>query len=335
MQKDSVLLGFDVGGTKLGIGLGTSSGRLLAGWRMPNVNTRPEEVLPRIAAEARRMVKEQKLDMSDVAAFGISAPFPADARRGIMLEPPNNPLWRNVPILEYLAEALRIPGTFENDANSAALAEWYFGAGRGCENMVYLTMSTGIGGGIISSGRLVRGGAALSAGEVGHICVQVGGRKCSCGQEGCYEAYAGGRAVALRMREELAGKPESLIMRLADGDPEKVDMIVLEKAVRSGDPYALALWDEIALRNAQAMGILINLLNPEKIILGTMAWAVGELYTDPIRKYLPRFCWKDPREACDIVCSGLRREISSFAGIAAALNYLRERENPSGRDENV
>ena len=324
MQKDKILLGFDVGGTKLGIGLGTASGRILGEYRMPNVNTRSEEVLPHIAAEARRMVQENNLQMSDVAAFGISAPFPADAKRGIMLEPPNNPLWRNVPVLEYLTNALGICGTFENDANCGALAEWFFGAGKGCQNFVYLTMSTGIGGGIVASGKLVRGGAALSAGEIGHMCVQINGRKCSCGMSGCYEAYAGGRAVALRMREELAGKPDSMIMQLAGNDLEKVDMIVLEKAVRAQDPYALALWDEIALRNAQAMGMLINALNPEMLILGTLAWAVGDLYTDPIKKYLSRFCWKEPMEACQIVSSQLRRSISSYAGIAAALNFLNE-----------
>ena len=142
--------------------------------------------------------------------------------------------------------------------------------------------------------------------------------------QGCYEAYAGGRAVALRMREELADKPDSMIMQLACNDLEKVDMIVLEKAVRAQDPYALALWDEIALRNAQAMGMLINTLNPEMLILGTLAWAVGDLYTDPIKKYLPRFCWKEPMEACQIVSSKLQRSISSYAGIAAALNFLNE-----------
>lgn len=324
MKKEKILLGFDVGGTKLGIGLGTESGKILGEYRMPNVNTKPGDVLPHIADEARRLVRENNLQMSDVASFGISAPFPADAKRGIMLEPPNNPLWRNVPILEYLTNALGIDGTFENDANCGALAEWFFGAGKGCQNFVYLTMSTGIGGGIIASGKLVRGGAALSAGEIGHICVQIDGRQCSCGMKGCYEAYSGGRAVALRMREELADKPGSMIMQLAGNDPEKVDMIVLEKAVRANDPYAVALWDEIALRNAQAMGLLINTLNPEKLILGTLAWAVGDLYTDPIKKYLPRFCWKEPMESCQIVCSALRRDISSYAGIAAALNYLNE-----------
>ena len=324
MQKDRILLGFDVGGTKFGVGLGTESGRILGGYRMSNVNTKPEDVLPHIAEQARRLVRENGLEMKDVAAFGISAPFPADAQRGIMLEPPNNPLWRNVPILEYFTEALGIPGVFENDANCGALAEWFFGAGRGCDNFVYLTMSTGIGGGIVAAGKLVRGGRALSAGEVGHICIQADGRPCKCGMSGCYEAYCGGRAVADRMREELAGNPESLIMRLAEGDPEKIDMVILEKAVRADDPYALALWDEIALRNAQGLGTLINILNPEKLILGTMAWAIGDLYTDPIKKYLPRFCWKEPMEACEITSSELKREISAYAGIAAALNYLNE-----------
>ena len=127
--------------------------------------------------------------------------------------------------------------------------------------------------------------------------------------------------VGLSMATLLAQHNE---VTAVDITPEKVDMIVLEKAVRANDPYALALWDEIALRNAQAMGMLINVLNPEKLILGTMAWAIGDIYTDPILKHLDKFCWKEPREACAIVPSGLKREIGSYAGIAAAMNYLKE-----------
>jgi glucokinase len=126
------------------------------------------------------------------------------------------------------------------------------------------------------------------------------------------------------MQQELKDKPESMIMQLAGGNVEKIDMIVLEKAVRANDPYALALWDEMSLRNAQAFGLFINTFNPEKLILGTLAWAIGDLYTDPILKYLPRFCWEEPRKACRIVPSALKREISAYAGIAAALNYLKE-----------
>ena len=320
----AILLGFDIGGTKLGIGLGDNSGKLLGTCRRDNRDTDPAEVLPWMVNEAKRLVSEAGLKISDVAAFGISAPFPADAARGIMTKPVNNPLWRDVPILDYLKNALAIPGCFENDANCGALAEWFFGAGKNCKDLIYLTMSTGIGGGIIAAGNLVRGGKTLSAGELGHCCLQINGRECSCGMKGCYEAYCGGRALALRMQQEIADHPDSLLNELADGDISKLDMHLLETAYRANDAYAVSLWEEMSIRNAQAFGLFINAFNPEKLVLGTMAWAIGDIYIDPILKHLDKFCWRESREVCDIVCSELKREIGSYAGIAAAMNYLRE-----------
>lgn len=320
----ALMIGFDIGGTKIGIGLGDCSGKLLGTVRRDNRNTDPAEVLPWMAKEAKRLVSEAGLKMSDIAAFGISAPFPADASRGIMTKPTNNPLWRDVPILDYLRNELGIPGCFENDANCGALAEWFFGAGRNCRDFIYLTLSTGIGGGIIAANNLVRGGKALSAGELGHICLQLDGRLCSCGMRGCYEAYCGGVAIANRMRAEIKDHPESILNELSDGDPAKLDMLLLEKAFRAGDVYAQSIWEEMSLRNAQAFGLFINSFNPEKLVLGTLAWAIGDIYTEPIMRHLDKFCWKEPREACQIVSSELKREISSYAGIAAAMNYLKE-----------
>ena len=325
MKNDKLLLGFDIGGTKIGIGLGDASGRIVGSARIENVNTDPGDILPLLVKESKRLAAEAGVGIGEIAAFGISAPFPADAVNGIMTAPPNNPKWRNVPILSYLREQLRIDGCFENDANCGALAEWFFGAGRGCTDLVYLTLSTGIGAGIIASGKLIRGGKTLSGGEVGHVCIQLDGRLCNCGMRGCYEAYCGGRALAQRMRAELADKPDSMIMRLAGGDPAKIDMIALEKAVRAADPYAVALWEEMSIRNAQAFGLLINLLNPQRIVMGTFGWAIGDLFVDPIKKHLPRFCWPEPMADCELVASELRREIGSYAGIAAALNYLEEK----------
>ena len=319
-----LLLGIDVGGTKIGVGLGDSSGKILGSSYRDNRDTDPNEVLPWIVSEAHRLTAEAGVKISDVAAFGISAPFPADAVRGIMVRPPNNPNWRNVAILDYLKDNLKIDGCFENDANCGALAEWFFGAGRGCTDFIYLTMSTGIGGGIIASGNLVRGGRTLSAGELGHICIELNGRPCSCGMNGCYEAYCGGRAIANRMAQELKDQPDSMIMKLA-AEPGKPDMRTLEAAYRANDPYAVKLWQEMSLRNAQAIGLFINAFNPQRIVLGTLAWAVGDIYIDPIMKELPRFCWKELLDVCEIVPSELKREISSYAGIAAALNYLKEK----------
>ena len=322
---EKFLIGYDIGGTKLGIGIGTSEGKIIDSCRIPNRNTDPNVILPQMVAETKRMIEQAGMKIEDFAAFGISAPFPADAAKGIMTKPVNNPLWRNVPILDYLKTNLGIPGCFENDANCGALAEWMFGAGKNCDNMIYLTLSTGIGGGIIANGQLIRGGKYLSAGEMGHICIERNGRLCSCGMKGCYEAYAGGAAVAARVKEEIADHPDSLINSLCNNNIDSIDMLIIEKAVRANDSYAMSIWEDMSIANAQAFGIFINTFNPDKIVMGTLAWAVGDLYTDPIKKYLPEYCWKEALANCELVCSQLQREISSYAGIAAALNYVREK----------
>ena len=120
-----LLLGFDIGGTKIGIGLGDENGKLLGQRRIANIDTDPGEILPRMLGDARELAAEAGVKVSDIAAFGISAPFPADARRGILLAPTNNKRWNNVPILDTFRNELGIPGCFENDANCGALAEWF------------------------------------------------------------------------------------------------------------------------------------------------------------------------------------------------------------------
>ncbi len=318
------VLGYDVGGTKLAIGLASSDGRILGKARLDNKDTHPDDILPQLVTIGRKLVADAGLTMSDIRAFGISAPYPADPVNGVMTRPTNNPKWRNVPIRRYLEEALGIPGTFENDANCAALAEWFFGAGRGCEDFIYLTMSTGIGGGIIAANRLVRG-RGFYAGEIGHIVIERDGIECACGLRGCYEAYCGGRAIAQRIQRELRDRPDHPMIQLAGGRLEDIDMIVLEKAVRAGDEYAVKFWDDMCRRNAQAFGFLLNTFNPARLVLGTFAWAAGDLFLEPIRRYLPQYAWSQTIADCELVPSELRRDIGYYAGAAAALNYLKER----------
>lgn len=318
------VLGYDVGGTKLAIGLASSDGRILCKARLDNKDTHPDDILPQLVTIGRKMVADAGLSMSDIRAFGISAPYPADPVNGVMTRPTNNPKWRNVPIRRYLEEALGIPGTFENDANCAALAEWFFGAGRGCEDFIYLTMSTGIGGGIIAANRLVRG-RGFYAGEIGHVVIERDGIECACGLRGCYEAYCGGRAIAQRIQRELRDCPNHPMIQLAGGRLEDIDMIVLEKAVRAGDEYAVKFWDDMCRRNAQAFGFLLNTFNPARLVLGTFAWAAGDLFLEPIRRYLPQYAWSQTIADCELVPSELRRDIGYYAGAAAALNYLKER----------
>lgn len=323
MQNKAVLIGFDIGGTKVAVSLGDFTGKIYGGARIENNDSYPEEVIPQMISEAKRLVSEHGFTMADVAAAGISSPGSADYRNGIMTHPTNNKYWRNVPIRQLIADGLGCPAYFENDANCAMLAEWFFGAAKGAQDAIYLTMSTGIGAGIIAAGHLVCGKSGQT-GEVGHMVLVPGGLQCNCGLRGCYETYCAGKGLAQRMAAELADKPDSMLMQLADGDASKLDMHLLEKAVRAGDLYAVNLWDETSRLHAQAIGILINSLNPEKIVLGTFAWAIGDLFMDPILKYLPEFAWKELMEVCEIVPGKLQREIGNYAGIAAALNGLYE-----------
>lgn len=321
-MDDRKVLGFDIGGTKIGIGLVTVEGKILGSRRIENKDTHPEDILPQLTEAAEAILHENQLAINDVEGFGISAPGPADVANGILTAPPNNKFWRNVPILQYLKDHLGIPGCFENDANCGALAEGFFGAGRGIRDFIYLTMSTGIGGGIVTGGTLVRG-TGFYGGEVGHTVLEIhNGRKCGCGMYGCYEAYCSGRNVALYLQDKLKNQPDHMIVQCAGGKVEDIDMLALEKAFRAGDALAAEVWDEMALRNAQAMGTLINTFNPRRLILGTLAWAIGDIYVEPIRQYLPRFCWPEMLKDCELVPSGLRREISAYAGAAAALYFL-------------
>ena len=324
MAKTRYVIGYDVGGTKLGIGLASADGKLLGSAMLPNKDTYPEPVLQETLKVSKQLIDKAGLKLSDIAAFGVSSPYPADPVNGVMTAPTNNKFWRNVPIRKYFEDNLGIPGTFENDANCAALAEWFFGAGRGCKDFIFLTMSTGIGAGIVAADRLVRG-KGFYAGEIGHAVVKPDGRYCNCGQRGCYEAYCGGRALALYLQAELRKMPDNMMVKMVDGKLEDIDMIVFEKAVRAGDPFAVEQWDDMSRINAQVFGMLLNIFNPERLVLGTFAWAIGDLFLDPIRKYLPKYAWKKTIEDCEIVPGELKREMAAYAGPAAAINFLKER----------
>jgi len=324
MKKSFNILGFDIGGTKIVVSLGDSSGKISGSKRIEAKDKTPEEILPKLVTAGKDLMAESKLKPSDIRAAGIGAPAPMDIPSGIILCPPNMKTWKAVPIRDYISENFGIETFFDNDANAGALAEWIFGAGQGLSDMLYLTMSTGIGGGIIAKGHLIQGKRFI-AGEMGHITIDINGPQCNCGMKGCYEAFCGGRAVAQRMQRELADKPDHPIIKFAGGNINDVDMVALVKAVKTGNDYAINLWDEICLRNAQAIGAFINIFNPEMITMGTIAWATGDLFMEPLKRHLPRFCWESNLEVCKVVPSGLTTRIADYSGICVALNQLYER----------
>lgn len=316
------LLGIDIGGTKIAVALGTDKGKILRSARLDNKDSSPDNMLPAIVRAAKELLNAEGLETTDLAAAGIGSPSPIDIPKGLITSPHNLKKWIDVPITDYISNELKVETFFENDANAGALAEWMFGAGGNVDDMIYLTMSTGIGGGVIVGGRLLTG-ASFLAGEVGHMSLDPQGPLCDCGMRGCYEAFCGGRAVANRMRAELAGKPNHRIVEIAGG-MDNVDFPALRVAVREGDAYAVTLWEEIVLRHAQAIGALINVFNPEKVVMGTIALASGDLLLAPLKENLARFCWPETMTVCELALSALGSDIAEYSGICVALNGLRE-----------
>ena len=318
------LLGIDIGGTKTSVCVGDEQGRLVASKRIPTETVAgPEPWLPRTIAQVRDVLRDAKLNLADIAAVGISSPGPMSVSRGMMLAPPNMPGWIDVPVQKMVGDALGLPTYINNDANACVEAEFLFGSCKGTQNLVYLTMSTGIGAGIISNGRVVQGVSDMG-GEVGHHVLDIHGPPCPCGQRGCFEIYCGGLNVANRLRERIKKEnARTAILDAAGGDPAKIDFKCLVAAVRQGDALAMEVWDEYIERLAQGFGTIMMMVNPEVIILGTIAIHAGDLIIEPVRQRLPRYAWKYCTEACLIIPSALDTTIGDLSAIAVAVTGIR------------
>jgi glucokinase len=313
-----IALGIDVGGSKVALCVGDESGRLLASRRRP---TEPSgdaaRDVARLVDDARALLAEAGLAPARIDAVGVSLPGPLDPRGLRVVNPPNLPGWRDVPVRALLADALGRPVFLENDANAAALAEWRFGAGRGFASLVYLTLSTGLGGGVILDGRLVRG-RNWSTGEIGHLPLVWNGEPCACGLRGCAEAYLGGRAWAKRLAATTP--PGSRVAALAAGAGRAPTPVELVAAAREGDAFAcaeLARWNE---HLAQVIAIVAMTLDPDAVLLGTIAAAAGELVLAPVRAAVAAHVWPRIAEGLAILPAALGERQPYYAGLCAALD---------------
>ncbi len=258
------VIGVDLGGTQVRAVLIDRDGNILAYQRMDTaVETGPSGVI----AQIDQLIAEvsAQVDRQQVLGIGIGTPGPLDPFAGIVLEAPNLPGWVNVPLKAILEERTNLPVQVGNDANAAALGEWRFGSGRGCDDFIYVTISTGIGGGVISDGRLVLGRKGI-AGEVGHMTIQTDGPVCGCGKIGCWEVVASGTALARGAAAALAGGHPSLISDITAGGA--IEGWHIAAAAERGDALAQILMR----REGELIGIgLVNLLHlyaPERIALG-------------------------------------------------------------------
>ncbi len=321
--NQQIILGIDIGGTKTSLCLGTAPGQILASARIPSGGHASIQQYVRALADLYAQLLDQKnISRQALSAVGISAPGPLDTKRGLLIAPANNPDWRDVPIVALIEDLLQVPVYINNDANACALAEYIFGAYRGTPDLIYLTFSTGMGGGVIVNGQLLQG-ISDSGGEVGHQVLDPRGPLCGCGMRGCWEAYVGGRRVAERLQAKIraANVKTSLVDKVA-GHLEAINMNTLVAAVQEGDPFALSEWDALIERLAQGIGNLIMILNPQVVLLGTIAIHAGALVMQPLREKLPKYAWPWPLQACQIAPSTLGADIGNYAALAIAIGSL-------------
>ena len=310
-------LGIDLGGSKLAIAIADPDGRLIAHKTRPSrIGGDPDADILAIAADAADLVARSGLATSDFDAVGLSVPGPIDHERGAILDPPNLPGWRDVPLRARMSEILGLPVRIENDANAAALAEWHHGAGRGCSNLVYLTMSTGVGAGLILDGRLYRGHRGRAS-EFGHTCVEWEGEPCGCGRRGCLEAYLGGAAWARRLREITPTASRACALA---GARERVLPEHVVAAAGEGDAFAREEMERFNHYLARAIAALSFALAPEVVVLGTIATAAGEkLCFEPVRALVAAQVWPSLCDGLRILPSGLGDELPYYAGVCVAI----------------
>lgn len=314
-----IFLGFDIGGTKTSVSLGLADGTLLDTRRIPTESHEgPDRWRSRVLALARSMLRDRGLASAEIAALGVAAPGPMSVERGVMIAPPNLPGWRDVPVVAPLRAEFGKPVFINNDANASALAEYRFGEYRGTPDLVFLTLSTGIGAGIVSGGRVLQGASDL-AGEVGHHVLNPDGPPCPCGQRGCFEVYCGGLNVANRVRARLAAGERSAALEEAGGDPARLDFRAIAAAEQRGDRLAREVWGEFVERLAQGVGTCLMFFNPRVVIFGTMAVHLGERLLAPLRSALPRYAWEASRGGVRIAASRLGANIGDYGALAVAL----------------
>ncbi len=313
------ILALDLGGTHFRLGLATTEGTLVNRY---TALTHPEEGGERIIQRIDEAIKTITSDFGfdKLLGMGIAAAGSVELESGVLLSSPNLPSLNNTPLKAIFEERLGIPVWVVNDASLAALGEYRFGAGRGFSHLIYITVSTGIGGGIIADNRLFLGATGLAA-EIGHMVIDPHGPRCGCGNWGCLEALASGSAIARIAKESLEQGRESLIPSLVEGDLNRVTAQVVEKAARSDDPLA----KEVMEKAGESLGIgvvnLLHLFDPQLIIIGGGVSKSGELIFQPVRRVIASRAMPAFKHRAQVVPSALGDD----SGLLGAVAWVMEK----------
>ncbi len=316
------VLAIDIGGTKIIAAIISGEGQVIAReYCLTLAGEGPQPVIERIFSAADRLLGQKGRDSSQLGSIGIAAAGAIDFERGVVTLSPNLPGWCDVPLRDIIEEKYRVNTRLINDASAAALGELRFGAGKGVNNLILLTLGTGIGGGIIIDGGLYCG-ASGSAGEIGHITIDVNGPRCRCGNTGCWEMFASGTAVAREAMRRIGQGEQSAITEIAGSQIENITAEKVEVAARRGDSLAR----EVILQAATYLGVgmvnLVNIFNPEMIIVGGGMSKMGDLLLEPARQIVKERAFPLAVEAVRIVPA----QLGDDAGVLGAAVFARQQE---------
>jgi len=285
----AVAIGIDLGGTNLKGAIVERDGRVIAKHARPLPDSGPKDAINEIAALVDQFLSVASVRLSDLAGVGIGTPGPMQYRTGTITHAVNLPGWKNVPLRDLLHERLHVPILFDNDGNAAAFGEFWVGAGADGQDLVMLTLGTGVGAGVILNGRILHGHHENAA-ELGHMIVAADGIPCACGQRGCLEQYASASAVARRVVAAIqAGEQSALAEAVGEGDP--IDAKRVAECAKAGDPLCLRIWDEACLYLAIACINIQHAYNPARIVLGGGMAEAGAFLLDRVTEHVIKQRW--------------------------------------------
>lgn len=321
-SSSGYVIGIDMGATNIVTILSSRDGKIITRSTRKTLGSKgKDKTMSQIVNSARSILKEgEKLGVSvkSILGMGVGGPGPINSEEGIMYVAPNIPGWVNTSIVKELGDELNLPVYLENDANAAALGEWWMGAGRDVENLVLLTLGTGIGGGIIIDGHVLHG-IKYTAGEIGHMVIHEDGLLCGCGNRGCFEAYASAKAVVNRTITEIKNGKKTMLTDIVKNNLGKISCKMVFETAKKGDD----LCKKIVADTAKYLGIgisnIVNILNPQMVVLsGGMAKAGNQLF-EPVRKYVKGHAFTAAVEGVKIVPTKLGPNAGAIGAVAFVL----------------
>jgi len=323
-----LLIGIDIGGTKCAVILGTNAPQIIDRKVFATRTDRgPQQTIQNIFKKIEKLLRTNQIDLQQIAGIGISCGGPLDSNQGIILAPPNLPGWKNIPLVKLIEDQYSIKTGIQNDANACALAEWQWGAGKGCRNLIFLTFGTGMGAGLILDGKLYTG-TNDNAGEIGHIRLAKTGPS-GYHKTGSFEGFCSGGGIAqlaqkILLKKYQAGKPASF-----GPNPEVIKGITTEEiaqAAKNGDPVAEEILQISGRYLGLGLAILIDILNPEKIIIGSIFARCQKFFWPAAEKIIRKEALPLAAGVCQIVPAALGEQIGDYASLGVALNLLEMQE---------